>query len=323
MAKSGRLEASDRVTYLMAFVPYLIEQGATPVTQLAEHFGLESTQVEELVQLLAMSGIPGDNGFYQHQDLFDINWDLFEDQKIVELWQHVGVEAPPRFSAREAAALLAGLQYISGIVPERDRDIIDKLVLKIATGASAEPENLLVTPAAVPVDLDVIRTAVASEHSVTFEYQNATGDKALRSVDPLRLDLVGESWYLRGWCHDREALRTFRLDRISKLSVSKEKARTKLTVNDLSEELFEPKESDIRVRFSIEESALPLVSAYQPAIIKVLDDEVLEIEVLFSSLSSVPVFVSQIPGSIRVLSPAEAVAEVQRWTNQALASYTA
>ena len=142
MAKNVRLEASDRVTYLMAFVPYLIEQGATSVSELADHFGLESSHVEELVQLLAMSGVPGDNGYYQHQDLFDINWDLFEEQKIVELWQHVGVEATPRFSAREAAALLAGLQYISGIVPERDKDIIDKLVTKISSGASAEPENL-------------------------------------------------------------------------------------------------------------------------------------------------------------------------------------
>ncbi len=175
----------------MSFVPYLIEQGPVPVEQLATHFDLTTSQVEELVQLLAMSGVPGDDGYYQHQDLFDINWDLFEQEHIVELWQHVGVESTPRFSAREAAALLAGLQYISGIVPERDRSIIDKLVLKIASGASAEPENLLVTPAPVPVDLDVIRQAVTSGHSVGFEYRSATGELTPRSVDPLRLDLVG------------------------------------------------------------------------------------------------------------------------------------
>ena len=76
---TSRLEAADRVTLLMSFVPYLIDQGPVPVDQLAQHFDISPAQVQELVQLLAMSGVPGENGYYQHQDLFDINWDLFEE----------------------------------------------------------------------------------------------------------------------------------------------------------------------------------------------------------------------------------------------------
>lgn len=323
MASQARLEAADRVTLLMSFVPYLIDQGAIPVSQLAQHFDITSNQVEELVQLLAMSGVPGDDGYYQHQDLFDINWDLFEEHKIVELWQHVAVDATPRFSSREAAALLAGLQYISGIVPERDKGIVDKLVAKISSGASAVPENLLITPAAVPVDLDVIRDAVTSGLSVLFEYQNAAGEKNPRTVDPLRLDLVGESWYLRGWCHDRSALRTFRLDRISELSISRDSIVTHLTASDLSDELFDIKESDIRVRFAIEESALALLSAYHPVVIGSHGIETMEVEVAFSDIASVPIFVAQIPGSISVLSPAAAISAVSLWAKQALQSYNA
>lgn len=320
---NARLEAADRVTLLMSFVPYLIEQGAVPVQQLAEHFDITVAQVQELVQLLAMSGVPGDDGYYQHQDLFDINWDLFEDQQIVELWQHVAVESTPRFSAREAAALVAGLQYISGIVPERDRTVVDQLVAKIASGASAEPENLLVTPAAVPVDLDVIRSALSTGHSVSFIYQNSTGERSTRSVDPLRLDLVGETWYLRGWSHEREALRTFRLDRISELSVSTETIQTTLSLADLSDELFDVSDSHIRVVCEIEESALLLLSAYSPTVLGAVDQNMLSVEVAFSDLTSIPVFVSQIPGAIRVISPPEAVSAVRLWAEQAQARYNA
>jgi proteasome accessory factor C len=320
---SSRLEAADRVTLLMSFVPYLLEQGAVPVAQLAEHFDITSAQVEELVQLLAMSGVPGDNGFYQHQDLFDINWDLFEEHKIVELWQHVAVDATPRFSAREAAALVAGLQYISGIVPDRDKSIVEKLVTKIASGASAEPENLVVTPAAVPVDLDVIRNAVRSGHSVRFVYQNASGERLTRTVDPLRLDLVGESWYLRGWSHEREALRTFRLDRISDLSVSEDPFVTVLHASDLSDELFDIKDSDIRVLFLVDNSSLGLLSAYRPEVRGISDGDMVRVEVAFSDLSSVPVLVAQIPGSIQVISPPEAISAVSMWAEQALTSYNA
>lgn len=319
----SRLEAADRVTLLMSFVPYLIDQGPVSVDQLAQHFDISTDQVEELVQLLAVSGVPGDDGYYQHQDLFDINWDLFEEHHIVELWQHVAVDATPRFSAREAAALLAGLQFISGIVPDRDKEIVERLVAKIASGASAQPENLLVTPASVPVDLDVIREAVISEHSVQFIYRNATGIETPRSVDPLRLDLVGESWYLRGWCHEREALRTFRLDRISQLSVSGDSLSTDMNPSELSDELFIVKDTDTRVRFSIDESSIQMVNAYNPVVISSREDETLEVEVAFGDISAVPVFVSQIPGSITVLSPTEAISAVSAWSNQALARYSA
>ena len=307
----------------MSFVPYLIDQGPVSVEQLARHFSITATQVEELVQLLAMSGVPGDDGYYQHQDLFDINWDLFEEQHVVELWQHVAVDATPRFSAREAAALLAGLQYISGIVPESEKDTVLKLVEKISLGASAKPENLQISPAPVPVDLDIIRSAVQSTHSVEFTYHGSTGVQMERRVDPLRLDLVGESWYLRAWCHDRQALRTFRLDSISELSVSQHNIITTLTDKDLSGELFEVSDTDVRVRFSIEESALPLISGYSPEIISRKGEDSLEIEVAFSDLTSVPIFVAQVPGSITVLSPRSAQEIVHQWASQALASYNA
>lgn len=323
MASPQRLEAADRVTLLMSFVPYLIDQGPVSVTQLAHHFSITTSQVEELVQLLAMSGVPGDNGYYQHQDLFDINWDLFEEQHIVELWQYVAVEATPRFSAREAAALLAGLQYISGIIPESEKDTVQKLVEKISLGASAKPENLQISPAPVPVDLGIIRSAVQSAHSVEFIYHSSTGIQQQRRVDPLRLDLVGESWYLRAWCHQREALRTFRLDRISELSVSQHKIITTVTENDLSDELFEVSDTDVRVRFRIEDSALPLISGYRPEVISRNGDATLEIEVAFSDLSSVPIFVAQVPGSITVVSPQTAQEIVHQWASQALVSYNA
>jgi proteasome accessory factor C len=323
MTIKPKLEAADRVTFLMSFVPYLIEHGPVTVSDLALHFSLEEEQVVELVRLLAMSGIPGETGVYQHEDLFDINWDLFEQENTVELWKHIGVESTPKFSAREAAALVAGLQYISGIVPDQDRTTVEKLVTKIALGASAAPENLLVTPAAVPVDLDVVRDAVRTAHSVSFVYRNSHGESATRLVDPLRLDLVGTSWYLRGWCHSRESLRTFRLDRMTELAVSSEKVRTELTASELSDELFDESVSDVTVRFALDKYALPLVQAYKPVILSSGPEDLIEVQVSFADLSAVPVFVAQIPGSITVLSPLEAKEAVRAWSQQAIDRYIA
>ena len=53
------------------------------------------------------------------------------------------------------------------------------------------------------------------------------------------------------------------------------------------------------------------------------EGDTVQIEVAFSDLSSVPVFVSQLPGAIRVVSPPEAVSAVSRWAHQALTGYNA
>ena len=40
-------------------------------------------------------------------DLFDIDWDLLDEQDLIVITNTVGLERTPRLSAREAAALLA------------------------------------------------------------------------------------------------------------------------------------------------------------------------------------------------------------------------
>lgn len=313
-----RLEASDRVTLLMSFVPYLIDQGPVSVEQLAVHFEISPAHVTELVQLLALSGLPGGDGLYQHQDLFDINWDLFEEEQIVELWNHVAVDSTPKLSSREAAALVAGLQYISGIIPEVDKPLLTSLFAKLAEGASAQPENISISAAPVPVDMHVIREAVRTDTSITFNYLNSRGERRHRMVDPLRLDLVGQTWYLRGWCHERAALRTFRLDRLTDLAGSDKSRITPLSESDLPTELFDVSVTDVEVTFRIDQSSLVFLSPYKPRLISAAQDDEVIVGVAFPELSAVPRFVMQLPGAITVLSPPEAQELVISWTKRSL-----
>ncbi|MDH6532920.1 proteasome accessory factor C [Aurantimicrobium minutum] len=311
-----RLEAADRVTLLMSFVPYLLDQGPVSVDQIAEHFDISTTEVSGLVQLLALSGLPGGDGLYQHQDLFDINWDLFEEEQIVELWNHVAVDATPKFSSREAAALVAGLQYISGIIPDSDKSVLQALLAKIAEGASAHPENILISAAPVPVDLEIIRDAVRTDKSITFSYLNSRSERLDRAVDPIRLDLVGQTWYLRGWCHARSALRTFRLDRMNNLALSGEPRVSTLTDADLPAELFDVSATDIEVIFLVNKKALPFLSPYKPRVVASVSDDEVTVAVGFADMGAVPRFVMQLPGAITVQSPPEARELVISWAKR-------
>ena len=68
-----------------------------------------------MVETLTVIGLPGDGGYWQMaNDLFDIDWDLLDERDIIVITNSVGLERAPKLTAREAAALLAGLQLARG-----------------------------------------------------------------------------------------------------------------------------------------------------------------------------------------------------------------
>ena len=75
------LGASDKLTFLLSLVPYLLDHANISVTEVAAHFGVSAERVREAVNLIAVSGIPGATHQYLHGDLFDIDWDGFRVQR--------------------------------------------------------------------------------------------------------------------------------------------------------------------------------------------------------------------------------------------------
>ena len=69
------------------------------------HYRLDE-QIRQAVRLIAVSGVPGETTQYQHDDLFDIDWDAFEQDDEIAITHLVAIDESPRFSAREAAALI-------------------------------------------------------------------------------------------------------------------------------------------------------------------------------------------------------------------------
>jgi predicted DNA-binding transcriptional regulator YafY len=60
----------------------------------------------------------------------------------------------------------------------------------------------------------VLGTAVAQQRTVQLDYQAWDKQRTVRLVDPYGLVYRAGFWYLPGFCHLRQAVRTFRLDRI-------------------------------------------------------------------------------------------------------------
>jgi predicted DNA-binding transcriptional regulator YafY len=60
-----------------------------------------------------------------------------------------------------------------------------------------------------------IDEAVRLQRVVVLEYVDAKGQRSRRRVEPMELSQTNDHWYLVGWCLQRDAVRWFRLDRVS------------------------------------------------------------------------------------------------------------
>ena len=146
-----------------------------------------------------------------------------------------GYKIPPLiFSLEEAVAVYLGTSLVSEMWGELYHDA--------AQGALAKLENILpneqrreiewarrslittglnrVEPSALFPVLNDLRRAIHESRQVSILYQNVTNSKATkRRIDPYAMIFRAGLWYLVGYCHLRNAPRTFRVDRIQKLTL--------------------------------------------------------------------------------------------------------
>ena len=316
------MQAQDKLAFLLALVPYLMDRDRVSVAEAAEHFGVEQEQLRDAVRLIAVSGIPGETNAYQPGDLFDIAWDDFEENDQIVLTHQVAIDDSPRFSAREAAALIAGLQYLTALPENADRDAIGSLMAKLARGASAAPSQLAVARSETDEALATIRDAVIAGVQVEFDYLSSRGERERRRVDPLRIESVDQDWYLRGWDHLRTAIRTFRLDRIDDLVATTEPITYRPGDVKLPETLFTGTDEDQLVTVEVSASAIPLIEDYIPeGAPRAERGGVIRTSVRVAHFHGLKRLVAGLSGVLTVLDPPEARQVVAGWAQAGVDRY--
>lgn len=315
--------AQDKLAFLLSLVPYLIDRDRVSVAEAAQHFGVPEEQVRSAVKLIGVSGIPGETAMYQDGDLFDIAWDDFEDNDQIVITHMVAIDESPRFSAREAAALIAGLQYLSALPEHADRAAIASLSSKLSRGASAIPSQVAVEASDTNVTLGLIRESVASGVQLGFDYLNSRGEAENRTIDPLRVESIDADWYVRGWCHLREALRTFRLDRISNPVVTTEPITHGARDVTLPESLFEGSPDDLIVTIDVSPTAASLLADYIPEGTPTIEvDGRIRTTIRVSHFHGLKRLIASMPRIATVVSPPEARAAIAEWAAAGAARYS-
>ena len=313
------LVATDRAALILQLVPYLIGKGEVSIAEAADEFDVTADQMRAMVETLTVIGLPGDGGYWQMaNDLFDIDWDLLDERDIVVITNSVALERAPKLTAREAAALLTGLQLARAIPGVGDTELFAGLLAKLARGASSTPAEVILAPVSVDEVRDRVAEALTRGVAVSFTYKAPDAAPTTRTVDPVKVQIATGEWYLQGWCHLREAMRTFHLDRVSGIEL------TGIPIEHGAEpvpEWFETGSGEIIARIRYQQSVAPLLGDYLDRASIETADGMSTATMRVADDLSLRRPVTRRGGAVEILEPQSARRAVAEWADAGLAQY--
>ncbi|WP_084678650.1 helix-turn-helix transcriptional regulator [Actinopolymorpha alba] len=133
---------------------------------------------------------------------------LLDDEEAVATTLGLQMTATSAVAGIETSAV-AALAKLDQVLPPRLRDRVR--ALQEATVRLPGP----VLPAVDPAVLTVLATACWRTETLRFSYTDHAGRISARSVEPHQIVQAGGRWYLVARDRDRQAWRTFRIDRIA------------------------------------------------------------------------------------------------------------
>lgn len=200
-------------TRVLAALELLQSRSQIGGAELAEKLGVDRRTVRRYIQILEQLGIPimteqGRHGGYRLVSGFKLPPMMFTNEETLAI--SLGL-----LSARQLG-LNQSLPAISSVQAKLERVMPDKL--KNRARAISQTTRILLPRREPSLDdnaLEILTSATESGHAVGFTYHSPDDSKAERELDPYGLVYRQGRWYVTGRCHLREALRSFRLDRIS------------------------------------------------------------------------------------------------------------
>lgn len=125
-----------------------------------------------------------------------------------------------RADPRLGGAARQALAKIAAVLPAEARQLLDGASLLVGPAVDAAPAG---EPSAGDANLAGLRGAIRAEHKLELRYRDAQGRETVRSVWPIALGFFDRSRVLVAWCELRQALRHFRTDRITALTLTEQR----------------------------------------------------------------------------------------------------
>ena len=217
LERPGSPVAPERFGLLQALLAYLLDRcgdeptADIPAAELSERFRIPPEGLEEHLSLLNLVNFGG--GCYAvyaelRGDRVHVDKELFGDT----------FRAPPRLTPLEARAIRLALEFVGPMIAADAHTPLDRVRRKLEETFGEFELAQTPEPDVPRAEEDLVTTfsdAIRQRRLVEIEHLKE-GDKepTTRTVEPYRLERRLPHWRVHTWDRDRDAERTFRLDRI-------------------------------------------------------------------------------------------------------------
>jgi proteasome accessory factor C len=201
---------------LIRLLPWLVANNGASLSEVAKHFEISEKHALELIGQLVVTGPSQAGG-----GLVDID---FEDSDSIFVSDAKTLDRPVKLSEFEASTLLGGLHYLEQFPNLVDSEIVAGLIRKIqqALPNADSPINVVAAPISSSIS-QVVAEAIASKLSIEIKYAGVTKDDlSVRVIDPVKTYSQDDFVYLKSWCRNSQAWRSFRMDRILEAQLGSE-----------------------------------------------------------------------------------------------------
>lgn len=188
--------------------------------ELAERLEVNTRTVRRYITMLQDLGIPveaerGRYGSYRLRPGFKLPPLMFTEDEALALT--LGLLAARRLGLTSATPAVEGaLAKIERVLPlalrERVQAVQETLILDFANAGPTPRTNIVIT----------LCTAMQAQRRVLMRYASFSGEESERAVDLYGLVYRPGYWYAVGYCHLRQDLRVFRLDRVAEAQMGPE-----------------------------------------------------------------------------------------------------
>ncbi len=187
--------------------------------QISEHLEMNVRTVYRYIETLCSSGVPivaeaGHHGGYTLLDHFKEAPLYFDLEEQASLYHAATFASEAGYYGNEA--LSRAIAKINRNSSDRQNEEVQGCIhsLEVINNRKVDPSE------SVPHLRDIERT-IARQFSITIKYRSKNArDAQIRLVDPYKIIYWRNTWYVIGRCHLRDAIRSFRIDRIEHLSLT-------------------------------------------------------------------------------------------------------
>jgi predicted DNA-binding transcriptional regulator YafY len=205
-------------TRLITLIMLLQRKPNQKAAELAAELGVSVRTLHRYFAMLDEMGIPiyterGPTGGFSLVRGYRLPPLVFTPEEAVAV--HLGVSLVEEIWGRMYREAARGaLATLENVLPDEQRgEVVWARRTLLATGMQrSNPEELAQT-------LETLRKAARENRQARFAYRGSGRPASERTIDPYGLAHRWGWWYVVGYCHSREEMRTFRLDRIAGLEL--------------------------------------------------------------------------------------------------------